>query len=187
MQRRAAALTLYSLLMAFLLLVLFIQEELSRLVAIGAMLLTLGALLALLIVERKWDATHLLGLGLIILTAPLALILVEVEPTGITYVYGALLILAAFTLFIVEILSAWRSIAWFDRFLKRQEPAREEQLVEPIVPIAGEKLLAKGGSDIFHKESCTLIAQTKLAELIHFTKREEAEDLGLQPCKICKP
>lgn len=185
MRRIGWALTTYALEILLLLLLLFVHDPDPRLAIAFLLVANLAGLLVLLAREPAWDATHLLGLGLLLLTAPFPILFLALETTGVSYLYGAVLILASFVLFIVEIAVGWRRFTFIDDMMR--SAARSAPREEPALPERKEKLLAKGGTTVYHRESCPLIAKEKIADLIHLSSEDEAMSLGLEPCATCRP
>ncbi len=94
----------YALHVVLLLLLLFLVVRDATLVVSG--LLALDLLLLLVLVARsRWSAFQALPLALIVLTAPFILFWLAVPRTGVSYLYGVILILAGLILFVIEIVA----------------------------------------------------------------------------------
>ncbi len=182
MERTVWALINYAVSILLLVVLLFVQSRDANLLVAGLHVLVLISFLALLAVEQ-WDSTHMLALSYLLVASLFLLLYLTIQHAGVTFVYGAILILAGLVLFIVEIIAGWRSYRFLDRLVegkKEEEPAIHEVTARPI-----ERLVAKGGTNVFHQEECRMLQRAAVSDLIQFTSRDEAEALGLEPCKIC--
>ncbi len=201
MERKAWAIVSYGLLILFTLLLLILPTIDEKLLVGFLLLVTTASLLAILSQETAWDGTHWLALATVFIAAPFTILYFAVRVTGVTYVYGAILVLLSFTLIIVELAVGWRSSKLFNKLLRHgaKRPEKEEKkrdgeeadefVVEPVTGkgvASGVRLVARKGSTTFHKASCGLIATAKPGDLIKVTAGE-AEAYGLRPCKACKP
>lgn len=195
MQHKAWALASYSLNILLLLAVLLVRVPADTIIASTILVLNLCSLLVLLSLEHSWDATHWLGLSLLILTTPFVILFLATNHTGVSYLYGATLILANFCLIIVELVAGWRSTIFnsiLSRF-HREEPAaekapeQEDILVEEVHAHPPErKLLTRKGTTLYHKEGCIALRNVPKTEIIEISDGE-ALAYDLQPCKACKP
>lgn len=187
MKAKSWSLANYGLSIIFILAIMFLTTTLTMYFAAIAFSLVLISQLILLYKER-WDGTHYLGLAFLMLSSIFLLLFVGITHSGVTYIYGTVMILAAMAFIVMEMTDGWRNYSILNR-MASQEDEVEEPLLEPVEayePVA-YRLLAKQGSTTFHREECRTLQQTKVAELIQLASREEAEAYAMEPCKICKP
>ncbi|MBR9692972.1 hypothetical protein GOV07_03520 [Candidatus Woesearchaeota archaeon] len=182
MKLRGPAILVHALTIVLVIGLLFSQNPDSRLGLAVLLTITLAGLLTLLIKE-EWDGTHWVSLGQLFIIGLFLIIFLAVPHTGVTLLLGAVLVLSAFVLLIMEAVAGWRSYTFLDK-LTNGTP-QKTQVLQEVEPT--EKLFARGGGDTYHLESCRTLGNTKIADLIHLNSHEEAKNYGLHPCKICKP
>jgi hypothetical protein len=194
MKRKAWALFTYGLAIILLFIVLLVRGPDELLAAAFLLIVNLASLLLLLSRERQWDWSHWLGLCYLVLTAPFIILFLAAKHTGVSYLYGATLILASFVLFIVELLISWRTSA-LNRLLARfhddEEPAAEreeegELVVEQIRGRRERRFLARKGATVYHRNGCIALRRVPKEELLDISEGE-AKAYGLTPCRACKP
>jgi hypothetical protein len=194
MRQKGWALFTYGLSIVLLFLMLLVRGPDELLAAAFLLAVNLASLLLLLGRERGWDWTHWLGFGFLVLTAPFIILFLAVKHTGVSYIYGASLILASFVLFIVELLATWRRSA-LNRLLARlhgdEEPAAEQEeegelVVEQIRGRTERKFLARKGATVYHRDGCIALRRVPKEELLEISEGE-AKAYGLTPCRACKP
>ena len=193
MERKAWALINYGLNILLLFVILLIQGADDRLVVALLLIVNLVSLLVLLSCERHWDATHWLGLCLLILTAAFVILFVGTSRTGVSYLYGASLILATLVVFIAETVAGWRGTLLgrlLSHFHGESEPEKDEEehdlIVEEIMPHHERRLLTRKGTILYHKEGCIALRNVPKTDLVEISDGE-ALAYGLTPCKACKP
>lgn len=186
MKAKAWTLLTYGLNILFLLALLLLKNPDARLIAVFLIMIDMAGLLTIL-GREKWDVTHYLGLCLLLLTSIFLLLYLAYRHTGVTYLYGGVLILASMVLLAVELIAGWRSYKIIDRLMKKNGPLEEETPIETLEPLKPkERLFAKQGSTTYHMENCRTLQQTKVVDLVQLT-REEADAYEMHPCKVCKP
>lgn len=203
MYHKVWAIACYALDIALLLALLFVHDSLARLVIAGLLLIDQASLLILLFRERTWDGTHRLGLAYLFLTGTFALLYLVVKTIGVTYLLGAVLVLATMALIILELVAGWRSYRFVDRMVNRnprpeshkdrleshEEDETDDVIVETVTakrPCA-YKLVTMRNSNVYHKESCPTLQKTPVAQLVELSSEQEAESYGLKPCRFCRP
>jgi|GEM_PF-2103643 len=197
MQRKVWALSAYAIHLSLVLVLLFLKEPTASLIASVLLLLDMGSLL-ILVANERWHATCSLALALIIVTAPFVILWFATPRTSISYLYGSILVLASFILFIVELILGWRGYQFPNvqrrrrdgarpRFHLAPEHAQEASAIEPITATSEERYLTTGGTSVYHRVGCRSLDETNGDELIHLSSKTEAESLGLEPCELCKP
>ncbi len=198
MERKAWVLSAYAIHIVLMLVILFLGEPDASLVANALLLLDMVSLL-ILVANERWHATCGLAIGLIVVTAPFVILWLATPRTGISYLYGGILVLAGFILLIVELILGWRGYRFpaarqarrrdgrkrQDR--KRQDKEQEGQAIEAITTTPQERYLATGGASVYHRVGCRSLDRANADELIHLSSKAEAEGLGLEPCTLCKP
>ncbi len=195
MERKVWATITYAISLALTLLYLFLQNPDQRLYTAGLMILALVSLLALLSREEEWDGTHWLGLGYLFLSGAFTLLSLTVRTSAITYLLGAVLILAALVLLVVELVVGWRAYLFLNHLSdhadehapEREESEMDEIVIESVKPRKKTYGLAtKRGATVYHRDTCHLLAKQD-GETVPLSSAEEAQSYGLKPCKFCKP
>jgi len=119
-----------------------------------------------------------------------------VRTIGVTYLLGAVLILASMALIVLELVAGWRSYRFVDHMVNRkfrpkshEEGETDDVIVETVTAKRprGYKLVTMLNSTVYHKESCPTLQKTPVAQLVELSSEQEAESYGLKPCKFCKP
>ncbi len=198
MERKAWATITYAVSLALTLLLLFLQDPDQRLAAAALILLDLVSLLILLAREEEWDATHWLGLGYLLLSCVFALLYLVTPTTGVSYLLGAAIILAALVLFVVELVAGWRSYPFLGRLsghaprdtapamTENDSGETDEIVIESVKPRRKAYGLAtERGAKVYHRDTCRLLA--KKDGVVPLSSAEEAQSYGLKPCRFCKP
>lgn len=179
MKHKRLAILTYWLDILFLLLILFLQRPEYQLLALALLFANQAGRIILLAYE-KWNWTHKIAISHLILITLFALLFLTTRVTGVSYIYGGVLILASFIFLILELSAGWRSVNIIDRFLRKDD----ELVVELGAKKKDEIFVAKQGSKTYHLRSCrTLKKRDKLVEL----SANEAKAYSLRPCKVCKP
>lgn len=81
------------------------------------------------------------------------------------------------------------NVKYASYFVELQKKARQEGVGIWSLPLTGKEkyYIASVKSRRFHRPSCSQAERISSENLIKFSSREEALDLGYSPCRICQP